>query len=248
MVNSSNAIALSINLNKVALLRNQRDVGYPSVTAAAATCIAAGADGITVHPRPDQRHMRISDVHELAQMLTVEFNIEGNPEDDFLSLVQQVRPAQCTLVPDTPAQRTSDHGWDIAARGGFLRDVVTLLHAQGTRVALFMDADPVAIRAARETGADRVELYTEAYASAYGTDAESRVLATYVESAQAALDVGFEINAGHDLSLINLPSFVAAVPGLQEVSIGHAFVADALWHGFDATVAAYKCALQRAQT
>ncbi|MEM7404448.1 MAG: pyridoxine 5'-phosphate synthase [Pseudomonadota bacterium] len=234
---------LSVNLNKVALLRNQRDVGYPSVTRAAATCIAAGADGVTVHPRPDERHIRVSDVHELAAMLTVEFNIEGNPEPEFLELVAEVKPAQCTLVPDSPEQRTSDHGWDLATDGARLEPVIAKLKAYGIRVALFMDPEPGNMARAAAVGADRIELYTEAYARAFGGPEETVTLARYVDSAAAARDVGLGINAGHDLSLDNLPAFASAVPELLEVSIGHALTADALWMGFDNAIARYKSAL-----
>ena len=235
---------LSVNLNKVALLRNQRDVGYPSVVEAAHTCIAAGADGITVHPRPDERHIRRSDVRELAPALNVEFNIEGNPEGDFLSLVHEIHPAQCTLVPDTPEQRTSDHGWDAIADAGKLRPVIAALKADGIRVSLFMDPVPAQMAAVAELGADRVELYTEAYARAYGTAEGERVLESYVATATAAMEAGLGINAGHDLTVQNLPTFVGAVPNVLEVSIGHALIADALWHGLGATVAAYKAALK----
>jgi pyridoxine 5-phosphate synthase len=235
---------LSVNLNKVALLRNQRDVGYPSVIAAARTCIEAGADGITVHPRPDERHIRRSDVRELAPMLDVEFNIEGYPEPEFLALVHEVQPAQCTLVPDTPEQRTSDHGWDVVADANKLRPVIAALKAEGIRVSLFMDPEPMQMAGVAALGADRVELYTEAYASAFGTDAQARVLRTYVDTAIAAADAGLGINAGHDLTVTNLPEFIARVPHVLEVSIGHALVADALWNGLTTTVQAYRDALR----
>ncbi|MBT6274276.1 MAG: pyridoxine 5'-phosphate synthase [Chromatiales bacterium] len=235
--------ALSVNLNKVALLRNQREVGYPSVTEAARTCIDAGADGITVHPRPDQRHIRYTDVDELAQMLTVEFNIEGNPEPQFMALVERIKPAQCTLVPDSPEQSTSDHGWDLGTEGDRLKPVISRLHALGIRVSLFMDAQPAAMALAADIGADRVELYTEPYAVAYGTSEASAALGQFAASAQAAIDHGMGVNAGHDLTLANLPAFVSAVPQLLEVSIGHAFVADALWLGMEETVKRYQKAL-----
>lgn len=234
---------LSVNLNKVALLRNQRDVGYPSVIDAARTCIGAGADGITVHPRPDERHIRRSDVRELAPILDVEFNIEGNPEPDFLALVHEVRPAQCTLVPDSPEQRTSDHGWDVVRDADKLRAVIAGLKDDGIRVSLFMDPQPEHMASVARLGADRVELYTEAYARAHGSADEARVLQTYVETAKAAIDAGLGINAGHDLTVENLPGFIAAVPNVLEVSIGHALIADALWYGLAPTVKAYKAAL-----
>ena len=235
--------ALSVNLNKVALLRNERDLTYPSVTRAARTCIEAGADGITAHPRPDERHIRRSDVYDLADMLEVEFNIEGNPTSDFMSLVESVRPAQCTLVPDSPEQRTSDHGWDVESDAERLKPVVAQLKRLNIRVSLFMDPDPQAMEAVAALGADRVELYTEPYANAFGTDDHEATLDSYVKTAEAAQQVGLTVNAGHDLTAANLPPFVAAVPGVKEVSIGHALIADALWDGLAATVRRYKAAL-----
>lgn len=235
--------ALSVNLNKVALLRNQRDLTYPSVTRAARTCIEAGADGITVHPRPDERHIRRSDVYDLADMLEVEFNIEGNPTSDFMSLVESVRPAQCTLVPDSPEQRTSDHGWDVQSDVERLKPVVARLKRLNIRVSLFMDPDPQAMEAVAALGADRVELYTEPYANAFGTDDHEAMLDSYVKTAEAAQQVGLTVNAGHDLTVANLTPFVATVPGVKEVSIGHALIADALWDGLAATVRRYKAAL-----
>ena len=235
--------ALSVNLNKVALLRNERDLTYPSVTRAARTCIEAGADGITAHPRPDERHIRRSDVYDLADMLEVEFNIEGNPTSDFMSLVESVRPAQCTLVPDSPEQRTSDHGWDVQSDAERLKPVVAQLKRLNIRVSLFMDPDPQAMEAVAALGADRVELYTEPYANAFGTDDHEATLDSYVKTAEAAQQVGLTVNAGHDLTAANLPPFVAAVPGVKEVSIGHALIADALWDGLAATVRRYKAAL-----
>ena len=235
--------ALSVNLNKVALLRNQRDLTYPSVTRAARTCIEAGADGITVHPRPDERHIRRSDVYDLADMLEVEFNIEGNPTSDFMSLVESVRPAQCTLVPDSPEQRTSDHGWDVQSDAERLKPVVAQLKRLNIRVSLFMDPDPQAMEAVAALGADRVELYTEPYANAFGTDDHEATLDSYLKTAEAAQQVGLTVNAGHDLTVANLPPFLATVPGVKEVSIGHALIADALWDGLAATVRRYKAAL-----
>jgi pyridoxine 5-phosphate synthase len=237
------ATALSVNLNKVALLRNQRDVGYPSVVAAAQTCIAAGADGITVHPRPDERHIRVQDVHDLAAAIDVEFNIEGNPEPDFLALVETIRPAQCTLVPDSPDQRTSDHGWDVDADGARLRPIIGRLHDLGVRVALFMDPAPEQMAAVAALGTDRVELYTESYASAFGGAQQEDILQQFVRTAAAAEAAGLGINAGHDLSADNLPLFVSSVANVLEVSIGHALIADALWQGLDKTVRSYKQAL-----
>jgi pyridoxine 5-phosphate synthase len=229
---------LSVNVNKVALLRNQRNIGIPSVLKAAETCILAGAHGITVHPRPDERHVRESDVYELAEMVTVEFNIEGNPDPRYMKIVGKVRPTQCTLVPDLPGAVTSDHGWDLQANADRLRPIVRELKALGSRVSLFVDAEPDRMALAAELGADRIELYTEPYASAYGRgDAEGQ-LQRYARAAQAARDAGLGVNAGHDLNLHNLSRFVA-IPGILEVSIGHALIADALDMGLYGAVRAY---------
>ncbi|MEQ1516887.1 MAG: pyridoxine 5'-phosphate synthase [Usitatibacteraceae bacterium] len=223
---------LSVNLNKIALLRNTRTLGIPSVTHAARIAIGAGADGITVHPRPDRRHILDQDVRDLSSLLEsasgIEFNIEGNPFHQVLGLVREFRPRQCTLVPDETGQATSDHGWDLAKDGARLAPVVAELKSLGVRVSLFMDPLPEAIRQAAALGADRVELYTEPYAQAYGTPNESSVLRTYVESAEVARSVGLGVNAGHDLNLVNLPTFVRAMASLDEVSIGHALIADAI--------------------
>jgi len=238
---------LSVNLNKIALLRNSRTLGIPSVTHFARVALDAGAHGITVHPRPDGRHIRESDVTELAAMLQaypgVEFNIEGNPFHKVMELVRRVRPAQCTLVPDDPSAFTSDHGWDLEQDGERLRPIVEELRSLGVRVSLFMDPLPSAMAAAREIGADRVEFYTEPYAAAYGTAMQNAELDRYVSAAIAARAAGLGINAGHDLNLSNLPVFLAAVEGVLEVSIGHALTADALDMGFDAAVRAYVAAL-----
>ncbi len=241
---------LSVNLNKVALLRNQRDVGYPSVTDAARMVVAAGAHGITVHPRPDERHVRRSDVPELASLIGselpdgIEFNVEGNPTPEFIALVSQTRPHQVTLVPDAPDQRTSDHGWDLDTDFGRLQAVMDDLKPSGARIALFMDPDPAGMAAAAALGADRVELYTEPYARTFGTADGPIMLKRYAETAEAAIEAGLGINAGHDLNLDNLPAFRHAVPALAEVSIGHAITADALRIGFPAAVEAYLRALQ----
>ena len=234
---------LSVNLNKIALLRNTRALDIPSVTRAARIVISAGADGITVHPRPDGRHVRAADVSDLAQLLpatpNVEFNIEGNPFQNLLEYVRQVRPHQCTLVPDESGQFTSDHGWDLSKDAEKLRPIVAELKSLGIRVSLFMDAIPSAMQQARDLGADRIELYTEPYAQAFGTENQMFVLNLYVEAAMAAKSAGLEINAGHDLNLANLPAFVNAVPDLKEVSIGHALIADALEFGLAETVKRY---------
>ena len=233
---------LSVNLNKVALLRNTRNIGIPSVLRAAQVCIEAGAQGITVHPRPDQRHIRPSDVHELADFLShhpgIEFNIEGNPFPEFLKMVLEVRPDQCTLVPDEPGAITSDHGWDLNKEGDRLRPIVAKIRGLGARVSLFMDADSDQWQQARELGADRVELYTQPYASAFGKDGFGAVFSKYAAAAHAAQLAGLGVNAGHDLNLKNLGTF-CHIPGILEVSIGHALIADALEMGLYHTVRAY---------
>jgi pyridoxine 5-phosphate synthase len=241
---------LSVNLNKVALLRNTRPLGIPSVTGCAQIALDAGAYGITVHPRPDGRHIREHDVHELAALLEryprAELNIEGNPFENALDLVRVVRPHQFTMVPDDPAASTSDHGWDLARDGGRLKPLIAEVKALGTRVSLFMDPDPDAMKGAADIGADRVELYTEPYARAFGTSNESEMLARYADAARAASAAGLGINAGHDLNQQNLPRFLAAVPGVLEVSIGHALTADALHDGLALTVRNYLAATARA--
>lgn len=252
-MSTSSRAALSVNLNKVALLRNQRDLDYPSVLGTARTVIEAGAQGITVHPRPDERHTRRSDVVELARMLrelneesgqpAIEFNVEGNPTADFVALVCEVKPDQVTLVPDEPHAKTSDHGWDIAANRALLTRVAAELKAHDLRLSLFVDCEPEVMELAREVGADRVELYTEPYAAAFGTPAEDREFRRCLAAAEAAREVGLGVNAGHDLSLDNLPRLAAGIPWLLEVSIGHAIAADALIMGFAAATRAYLAAL-----
>lgn len=233
---------LSVNLNKVALLRNQRPLGIPSVTGCARIAIDAGAHGITVHPRPDERHIRTHDVYELAELLKscpqVEFNIEGNPFENALDLVRGVRPHQFTMVPDDPGASTSDHGWDLTREAKKLEPLVREVKALGVRVSLFMDAEADMSAAAR-VGADRVELYTEPYARAFGTQAEAAVLGRYAKAARAAREAGLGVNAGHDLNQQNLPRFLTTVPGVLEVSIGHALTADALVDGLAQTVRNY---------
>lgn len=235
--------ALSVNVNKVALLRNSRHLDIPSVVHAATRCLEAGAQGITVHPRPDERHIRAADVHALAGLLQqwpqAEFNIEGNPFHNLMDFVRAVRPQQCTFVPDSEGQFTSDHGWNLAADGERLRPVINECHALGVRVSLFMDADADAITAARDLGADRVELYTEPYAAAYATAEQSVQIERFAAAAHAAQAVGLGVNAGHDLSCSNLADFLRGVPNVLEVSIGHALVADALEFGYRDTVQRY---------
>jgi pyridoxine 5-phosphate synthase len=237
---------LSVNVNKVALLRNTRHLGIPSVTRAATLCLQAGAHGITVHPRPDQRHIRDSDVHDLAALMTDwpdrEYNIEGNPFHNLMDLVRLVRPQQVTFVPDGENQFTSDHGWRFPQDADKLKDLIAEAKDLGARVSLFMDADPAAMAAAREVGADRVELYTEPYAQAHGHATQASVLAQFKAAAVAAQAAGLGVNAGHDLNLLNLRDFVQTVSAVMEVSIGHALMADALEMGYNATVQAYlKC-------
>ena len=242
--------ALSVNLNKVALLRNTRTLGIPSVLHAATIALEAGADGITVHPRPDGRHVRGDDVRELARLLrkwpACEFNIEGNPFHQLLDYVSEVRPSQCTFVPDETGAFTSDHGWDLPRDMERLRPVIDAAHDLGVRVSLFMDPSPEAMPLARELGADRVELYTEPFAQSCGTQAQAAVLERYQIAAEAAQRVGLGVNAGHDLNRDNLAAFLIAVPGVLEVSIGHALIADALEFGLAETVRRYQAEIRRA--
>jgi len=236
---------LSVNVNKVAMLRNTRHLEIPGVLHTARIALDAGAAGITVHPRPDQRHIRSRDVDDLAGLLEEttyinrEFNVEGNPFlGEYVSLIKKVRPDQCTLVPDDPGAFTSDQGWDVAANRNRLQDLVAELHAFGCRVSLFMDPDRKQIDQVPETGADRIELYTEPYAAAYGTDRQPAMLSQFIQAADTARQLGLGVNAGHDLNRHNLGHFVA-IPGILEVSIGHALIADAIEFGLARTVAAY---------
>ena len=251
-MNPTGTTQLSVNVNKVALLRNTRHLGIPSVTRAAALCLQAGADGITIHPRPDERHIRSSDVQELADLMQnwpqQEFNIEGNPTQNLMDFIRQTRPHQATFVPDSEDQFTSDHGWDLqdVSVRDRLRPLSEECHGLGVRVSLFMDADPALMPLAREVGADRIELYTEPYAAAWGTDQQQQQLQRFAAAAQAALDAGLGVNAGHDLNRDNLIDFARTVPGLQEVSIGHALIADALELGYASTVEAYLQCLRAA--
>ena len=244
--------SLSVNLNKVALVRNTRALGIPSVLVAANACLAAGAQGITVHPRPDARHIRAHDVSDLSALLakdwpTIEFNIEGNPFHNLMDFVRELKPHQATFVPDSETQSTSDHGWSFPEDAERLRPLIAEAKALGVRVSLFMDPIAQQMAAAKEVGADRVELYTEGYAASRGTPDEEAVLARYVESARAAEAVGLGVNAGHDLSRDNLTAFLRAVRGVQEVSIGHAFIADALELGYAATTREYLRCIEEAQ-
>ena len=243
---------LSVNVNKVALVRNQRDAGYPDVRRAARMAVQAGAQGVTVHPRPDGRHIRHDDVIVLAEMLReefagcVEFNVEGFPSSDFLELIRLIRPTQTTLVPDPPEVRTSDSGWDIRSNAVMLGSVIEALHDVDTRVALFIDPDAASVRGSARVGADRIELYTSDYARTFGTDQEKAVLGRYVATAALAKDIGLGTNAGHDLNLENLATFRRAIPWLLEVSIGHFLWTDALSMGLTGTVQTYLAALRPA--
>jgi pyridoxine 5-phosphate synthase len=233
---------LSVNLNKVALLRNARAIGIPSVARAASICLQAGAHGLTLHPRPDERHATERDVYELAELLretpAVEYNIEGNPFPKFMEIVRGVKPTQCTLVPDSPEAFTSDHGWNLAEDGNRLKSIVEELKGLGIRVSLFMDADSPDIERAKEVGADRIELYTEPYAATFGSDKAEAVFEQFRLAATRAQSVGLGVNAGHDLNLDNLGKF-CSIPGILEVSIGHALISDALEMGLAAAVGAY---------
>ena len=252
-----NTTALSVNINKVATLRNTRHLGIPSVTRAAILCLQAGAHGITVHPRPDERHIRATDVPELAALLLQwpgrEYNIEGNPFHNLMEVVADVCALrlpvhQVTFVPDAQGQFTSDHGWNFPSDAQRLRPLVAQAHALGVRVSLFMDADASAMAAARAVGADRVELYTEPYAAAWGTSAQAAQLQRFADAARAARAAGLGINAGHDLNCDNLTAFLREVPGVQEVSIGHALIADALELGYRAAVQNYLRCISDAHT
>lgn len=233
---------LSVNINKIATLRNARGENNPDVLKVASDCQRFGADGITVHPRPDERHIRRDDVFNLRPLVNTEFNIEGNPTPEFIDLVLKVKPEQVTLVPDTPGQLTSDSGWDVEANFDFLSDIIARFSEAGIRTSIFVGTDIDNIKAAARTGADRVELYTKPYADTYPVDPEAAV-APFVEASRAAHAAGLGVNAGHDLSLENLAFFHARVPYLNEVSIGHALICDALYMGLEKTIAAYKHAL-----
>ena len=234
---------LSVNLNKVALVRNTRHLGIPSITRAATLCLQAGAQGVTIHPRPDERHIRAADVADLSALMRSwpdrEYNIEGNPLQNLMGFVRQFKPHQATFVPDGQDQFTSDHGWNPSTDTDKLRPLIAEAKALGVRVSLFMDAEPSHMAWAKSVGADRVELYTEPFAAAWGTSTQSALLERFAKAAQAALDVGLGVNAGHDLNRDNLTAFLKQVPGVQEVSIGHALIADALELGYSASIADY---------
>jgi pyridoxine 5-phosphate synthase len=245
------ATKLSVNLNKVALLRNSRTIGIPSVLRAAEICIEAGAEGITVHPRPDERHIRRQDVLELADALSrtpeVEFNIEGNPFPEFMELVLEVKPTQCTLVPDSPDAFTSDHGWDLRTHGERLRPIISRLKQEGIRTSLFMETELEQIGLARAVGADRVELYTEPYAASFAQGLKvNETLEEFRYAAEKAQSIWLGVNAGHDLNLQNLGLF-CTIPDIMEVSIGHALISDALEMGLANAVKAYLKILAEAE-
>lgn len=233
---------LSVNVNKVATLRNARGGNLPDVEKFAVDCERFGAQGITVHPRPDERHIRRTDVYALKELVTTEFNIEGNPEPAFMDLVTEVRPTQATLVPDAVDQLTSNHGWNTHANLDKLTAIIRRLQAAGIRVSVFVDPDPEMVEYAKKAGADRVELYTGPYAELYDSDPEAAI-AMYRPAAEKAHELGMGMNAGHDLNLRNLRAFVQAFPWTDEVSIGHALIADALYLGIEETIKQYRYAL-----
>lgn len=234
---------LSVNINKIATLRNARGHNLPDVLKVAQDCERFGAQGITVHPRPDERHIRYQDVRDLRPLVKTEFNIEGYPSESFISLVLEVHPAQVTLVPDAPDALTSNAGWDTLKRADFLREVIGRFRQAGIRTSIFVEADPVMVEGAAKIGTDRVELYTESYASGYNADRE-KAIAPFVAAAEAAERCGLGLNAGHDLNLDNLAYFNQRIPNLAEVSIGHALICDALYYGLENTIQMY---LQRLQ-
>lgn len=235
---------LSVNINKVATLRNARGGNVPDVVKVALDCERFGADGITVHPRPDERHIRRSDVYELRPLLHTEFNIEGNPTPEFIDLVLKVKPHQVTLVPDSPTQLTSNAGWDTKTHQAFLSEVLDVFNNVGIRTSVFVNANPEMVEYAAKAGADRVELYTEPYAAGYAENREEAIK-PFVEAAQTARNLGLGLNAGHDLSLENLNYFYQNIPWLDEVSIGHALICDALYLGLERTIQEYKKCLSR---
>lgn len=234
---------LSVNINKLATLRNARGGNNPHILASALKCEQYGAQGITVHPRPDERHIRFSDVADLAQNITTEFNIEGYPSNDFIEMVLKYRPAQVTLVPDPPHVLTSNNGWDCMAQGKFLKPIIDTFKIAGIRTSIFLNPKVEQVKAAQQTGTDRIELYTEMFASAYENGDKNGIL-PYVAAAEEAQKCSLGLNAGHDLSLENLSFFAQEIPGLLEVSIGHALVCDALWYGMENAIRMYRRCLE----
>lgn len=234
---------LSVNINKVATIRNARGGNNPDVQKVAVDCEKFGAQGITVHPRPDERHIRYQDVRDIRPLITTELNIEGNPIDKYIRLVLEVKPTQVTLVPDADNQITSNHGWDTVTNKEFLTDVIGQFREAGIRTSIFVDADPKMVEAAQQCGTDRVELYTEPYASGYEANREEAIK-PFIEAAKAAKAAGLGLNAGHDLSLQNLEYFHKNIPWLDEVSIGHALICDALYLGLEETIKRYLVCLK----
>ncbi len=235
---------LSVNINKIATLRNSRGGDNPNLVQVAKDCERFGAQGITVHPRPDERHIRYQDVQDLSNILTTEFNIEGNPkEDKFVALVLAVKPAQVTLVPDVMGQLTSDHGWDTISEQDYLKNVIAKFKNAGIRVSIFVDPDEKMVQAAATTGTDRIELYTEMYAKQFATGNKEAAIAPYITAAELANQLGMGINAGHDLDRFNLPYLIQQIPSIDEVSIGHALISDALYLGLENTIQLYNRAL-----
>ncbi len=235
---------LSVNINKIATLRNSRGGDNPNLVQVAKDCERFGAQGITVHPRPDERHIRYQDVQDLSKILTIEFNIEGNPkENKFVALVLAVKPAQVTLVPDTLGQLTSDHGWDTISEQAYLKNVIAKFKTAGIRVSIFVDPDEKIVQAAATTGTDRVELYTEMYAKQFATGNKEAAIAPYITAAALANQLGMGINAGHDLDRFNLPYLIQQIPSIDEVSIGHALISDTLYLGLENTIQLYNRAL-----
>ena len=235
---------LSVNINKIATIRNARGGNNPDLVKVALDCERFGAQGITVHPRPDERHIRYQDVLDLQSVVTTEFNIEGNPDDRFIELVKRVKPAQVTLVPDAPDAVTSNAGWDTIRHADHLRALVDTFKADGIRVSIFVDADEGMVEGAKAVGTDRIELYTEPYAAHYAQNRDAAI-APFVRAAQRAHELGLGLNAGHDLSLENLRFFNEQIPGLEEVSIGHALICDALYFGLENTIQMYLRCLDR---
>ena len=235
---------LSVNINKIATLRNSRGGNNPNLVQVAKDCEAFGAEGITVHPRPDERHIRYQDVYDLKQNISTEFNIEGNPkEQKFVELVLANQPAQVTLVPDALNQLTSDHGWNTIKEQAYLKEIITTFKNAGIRVSIFVDPNEVMVEAAATTGTDRIELYTESYAKAFEAGKKEEIIQSYLKAANKAKELGLGINAGHDLDRHNLPYLVQQIPFIDEVSIGHALISDALYLGLENTIQLYKRAL-----
>lgn len=235
---------LSVNINKIATLRNSRGGDNPNLVQVARDCERFGAEGITVHPRPDERHIRYQDVYDLSKILTTEFNIEGNPkESKFVELVLANKPHQVTLVPDTLGQLTSDHGWDTVKEQSYLKEIIGVFKKVGIRVSIFVDPNEKMVEAAASTGTDRIELYTEMYAKQFATGNKEKAIEPYTSAASLAKKLGLGINAGHDLDRFNLPYLIQSIPSIDEVSIGHALISDALYLGLENTIQLYKRAL-----